>query len=318
VALSRHAAAPSEWGLHAGFSALPGVSGGALHDPLQPFETASRRFALGLLSKKMNKTKLDSTPDSQDDAMPRLPLIGVTACSRQIGLHPFHIAGDKYLRALAEGAGGLPLVIPALGELIDQQALLERLDGLLFTGSPSNVEPHHYQGAASEPGSHHDPARDRTTLPLIRAAVAAGVPLLGICRGFQEMNVAFGGSLHQKVHEAGPYADHREVPDEALEIQYGPRHALYIQPGGLLAGIGLPRQIEVNSLHGQGVERLAPGLRMEGLAPDGLIEAFSVEGAKTFALGVQWHPEWQFHSNPHSRALFQAFGDACRRRAERL
>ncbi|MFC0708699.1 gamma-glutamyl-gamma-aminobutyrate hydrolase family protein [Azorhizophilus paspali] len=249
--------------------------------------------------------------------MPCLPLIGVTACTRQIGSHPFHIAGDKYLRAVAEGAGGLPLIVPALGELIDREALLERLDGLLCTGSPSNVEPHHYRGAASASGTPHDPARDSTTLPLIRAAVAAGVPLLGICRGFQEMNVAFGGSLHQKVHEAGPYADHREVEDEALEIQYGPRHALHVQPGGLLDGMGLPRRIEVNSLHGQGIERLAPGLRTEGLAPDGLIEAFSVEGAKTFALGVQWHPEWQFHTNPCSQVLFQAFGDACRRRAER-
>jgi len=249
--------------------------------------------------------------------MPRQPLIGVTACTRQIGLHAFHIAGDKYLRAVTEGAGGLPLIVPALAGLVDVGALLERLDGLLCTGSPSNVEPVHYQGAASEPGTLHDPARDSTALPLIRGAVAAGVPLLGICRGFQEMNVAFGGSLHQKVHEVGPYADHREPAEESLEVQYGPRHPLHVQPGGLLDGIGLPRQVEVNSLHGQGIERLAPGLRIEGLAPDGLIEAFSVDCARTFALGVQWHPEWQLAGNPHSRALFRAFGDACRRRAER-
>ncbi|MFC2973228.1 gamma-glutamyl-gamma-aminobutyrate hydrolase family protein [Azotobacter bryophylli] len=247
----------------------------------------------------------------------RQPLIGVIACTKQIGLHSYHVAGDKYLRAVAEGAGGLPLVIPALGELIDQAELIQRLDGLLFTGSPSNVEPHHYQGPASAPGTLHDPARDRTTLPLIRAAVAAGVPLFGICLGFQEMNVAFGGSLHQKVHEAGPFMDHRESEEDALEVQYGPRHTLHVQPGGLLASLGLPREIQVNSVHGQGVERLGPGLRIEGLAPDGLIEALSVIDAQSFALGVQWHPEWQFQANPHYLRLFQAFGDACRQRAGR-
>ncbi|WP_137886008.1 gamma-glutamyl-gamma-aminobutyrate hydrolase family protein [Pseudomonas sp. 2FE] len=247
--------------------------------------------------------------------MSRLPLIGVIACFKQIGLHPHHIAGDKYVRAVAVGAGGLPLIIPSLAELIDQPTLLESLDGLLFTGSPSNVEPHHYSGPASAPGTHHDPERDRTTLPLIRAAVAAGVPLLGICRGFQEMNVAFGGSLYQKVDEVGPFMDHREPENEPLEVQYAPRHPLHVQPGGVLAGLGLPDEIHVNSIHGQGVERLAPGLRVEALAPDGLIESISVEGAKSFALGVQWHPEWQVRSNPEYLAIFQAFGDACRKRA---
>lgn len=245
--------------------------------------------------------------------MPRLPLIGVTACTKQIGHHAFHIAGDKYLRAAA--IAGTPLIIPALGELFDQTTLLDSLDGLLLTGSPSNVEPHHYQGPASEAGTPHDPMRDRTTLPLIRAAVAAGVPLFGICRGYQEMNVAYGGSLHQKVHEVGRYDDHRESPEDPVEVQYGVRHPLHVQPGGLLERCGLPARIEVNSVHGQGVERLGAGLRIEALAPDGLIEAFSVEDARTFALGVQWHPEWQVHRHPHYLALFEAFAQACRERA---
>ena len=249
--------------------------------------------------------------------MSRQPLIGVTACSKEIGLHPFHIVGDKYVRAIAVAAGGLPLVIPAMAELIDTASLLEHLDGLLLTGSPSNVEPHHYQGPASAPGSPRDPARDALTLPLIHAAVDAGVPLLGICRGFQEMNVAFGGSLHQRVHEAGPYMDHRENQDAPLEVQYGLRHPLHVQPGGLLEGLGLGPQFEVNSVHGQGVERLALGLRVEGLAPDGLVEAFSVEGARSFALGVQWHPEWQVAEHPAYLAIFRAFGAACRERAAR-
>lgn len=244
-----------------------------------------------------------------------LPLIGVTACTKQIGLHTFHIAGDKYLRAVVTGAGGLPLVIPALADLLDQPTLLARLDGLMFTGSPSNVEPHHYQGPPSAPGTAHDPDRDRTTLPLIRAAVDAGVPVLGICRGFQEMNVAMGGSLYQKVHEAGPFADHRERPDDPLDVQYAPSHVVHVQPGGVFERLGLPEQFQVNSLHGQGVERLAPGLRAEALAPDGLVEAFSVEGASVFAVGVQWHPEWQVRSNSNYLAIFNAFGDACRQRA---
>lgn len=248
--------------------------------------------------------------------MSQQPLIGVTACSRQIGLHPFHIAGDKYLRAVALGAAGLPLVIPAMAEVLDLPALLERLDGVLLTGSPSNVEPHLYQGPASAPGTAHDPARDALSLPLIRAALAAGVPLLGICRGFQELNVALGGSLYQNVHELGPYADHREPKDQPLEVQYAPRHSLHIEPGGVLAGLGLPARIEVNSIHAQGIERLAPGLRVEARAADGLIEAISLKDARSFALGVQWHPEWQVCANPVSLALFQAFGEACRARAQ--
>lgn len=249
--------------------------------------------------------------------MSQQPLIGVTACSKLIGQHPFHIVGDKYLRAVALGAGGLPLAIPAMPEVLDLTALLERLDGVLLTGSPSNVEPHHYQGPASAPGTPHDPARDGLTLPLIRAAVAAGVPLLGICRGFQEMNVAFGGSLHQRVHEAGPFMDHREDHEAPLEVQYGLRHPLLVQPGGLLDALGLGPQFEVNSVHGQGVERLGAGLRVEGVAPDGLIEAFSVADAPAFALGVQWHPEWRVTEHPAYLAIFRAFGDACRARAAR-
>lgn len=241
--------------------------------------------------------------------MARMPVIGVSACTTQIGHHLFHIAGDKYLRAAA--IAGLPMVIPALGSLTDRQALLESVDGLIFTGSPSNVEPHHYQGPASEAGTRHDPARDSTTLPLIREAVAAGIPVFGICRGFQEMNVAFGGSLYQKVHEAGPFRDHREQPDDPVDMQYGFRHPVHVQSGGLLADIGLAGEINVNSLHGQGVERLGPGLRIEALAPDGLIEAFSVEGAASFALGVQWHPEWQVHQHPEYLTLFEAFALAC-------
>lgn len=247
--------------------------------------------------------------------MSRQPIIGVSACTKQIGHNIYHTAGDKYLQAIIHVVNGLPVIIPALGEQLDQAFLLQQLDGLVFTGSPSNVEPHHYAGDASEPGTAHDAARDSTTLPLIKAAIAAGIPVLGICRGFQEMNVAFGGTLYQKVQDVAGYMDHREPEGLPADQQYGLRHALQVQPGGLLAGIGLPDETQVNSIHGQGVQRLAPGLHVEALAPDGLIEAFSVSGAKSFALGVQWHPEWQVRSNPNYLAIFQAFGEACRKKA---
>ena len=248
--------------------------------------------------------------------MSRLPLIGVTACSKQVGLHAYHISGDKYVRAVAVAAKGLPLIIPSLAELFEPANILDGRDGILFTGSPSNIEPYHYDGPASAPGTAHDPARDQSTLPLIRAAIAAGVPVLGICRGFQEMNVALGGSLHQKVHELPGMMDHREDDTQPLDVQYGPAHAVAITPGGVLASLGLPDTIQVNSIHSQGVDRLAPGLQVEATAPDGLIEAFSLKQGKAFAIGVQWHPEWQVSSNPYYLAIFQAFGDACRTRAK--
>ncbi len=233
-----------------------------------------------------------------------------------IGPHPFHAVGEKYARAVLDAADGLPLLVPALAEELRLDELLERLDGLVFSGSPSNVEPHHYEGPASRPGTLHDPARDATTLPLIRKAVRAGVPVLGICRGLQEVNVAFGGSLHQRVHEIPGHLDHRDDESQPLEVQYGPAHDVILEPGGVLRSLAGTERVRVNSLHWQGIERLGSGLAVEARAPDGLIEAFRVEGAARLALAVQWHPEWRVMENPLSRALFSAFGAACRDRAE--
>jgi putative glutamine amidotransferase len=226
------------------------------------------------------------------------------------------MVGEKYARAVMEAAGGAPLLIPALAEELRFDELLERLDGLLFTGSPSNVEPQRYRGPPSDPGTLHDPARDATTLPLIRKAVAAGVPVFGICRGFQEMNVAFGGTLHQKLHEVPGFLDHRDDEAQPLEVQYGPAHDVTLEPGGVLRSLASSDQVRVNSLHSQGIERLGDELAVEARAPDGVIEAFRVKHAGRFALAVQWHPEWQVMSNPFSRALFAAFGEASRERAQ--
>lgn len=197
--------------------------------------------------------------------MSRPPLIGVTACRQQLGKYSSHTAGDKYVEAAA--FAGMPVILPALEVPSEPAQLLASLDGLLFTGSPSNVEPRHYNGPASVEGTAHDVFRDRTTLPLLRAAIAQGVPVLCICRGFQELNVALGGSLHQRVQELPGYLDHREPQSEVLAVQYAPKHAVQVQPGGLLDSLGLPPGFEVNSLHSQGIDRLASDLRAEALAP---------------------------------------------------
>ena len=247
---------------------------------------------------------------------PGRPLIGIPADRRMVGDHPFHMVGEKYARAVLDAAGGVPLFIPSLAQELGFDELIERLDGLLFTGSPSNVEPHLYEGPPSDPGTLHDPARDATTLPLIRKAVSASVPIFGICRGFQEMNVAFGGTLHQKLHEVAGHLDHRDDTSQPLEVQYGPAHEVTLEPGGLLRSLTPATRIQVNSPRNQCIERLGSELAVEARAPDGVIEAFRVRDARGFAVAVQWHPEWKVMANPFSRALFAAFGQASRERAQ--
>jgi putative glutamine amidotransferase len=243
------------------------------------------------------------------------PLIGVPTCLVPHDGFGFHQAGDKYVDSVIDGAGGMPLLIPALGPRLDFDALLDGFDGLLITGSPSNVEPHHYGGPPPRPDCLRDPARDATTLPLIRRALDRAVPLLAICRGLQELNVALGGSLHQEVHELPGRADHRSDKAVPLAERYEPAHPVQLVPDGMLQRLlGGTATIRVNSLHGQAIDRLADNLVVEALAPDGTIEAVSVGDASGFALAVQWHPEWRLLENPTSRRLFAAFGAACRAR----
>lgn len=232
-----------------------------------------------------------------------------------LGSQAYHVAGEKYLTAALDAAGAIPVIVPAIGRELNLDGLFESLHGLLFMGSPSNVEPHRYQGEPSTAGTLHDPHRDETTLPLIPRAVAAGVPVLGICRGFQEFNVAFGGTLWQKLQEVPGFLDHRESPEQPLETQYAPVHEIMLTPGGLLQRLaGGATSVRVNSLHSQGVRELGKGLSVEARASDGVIEAFRVSAAPQFALAVQWHPEWRVLENEFSRALFAEFGAACRER----
>lgn len=243
------------------------------------------------------------------------PLVGIPADRRILEPHPFHMVGEKYLAAIIDAADALPLITPALAESVDIDELLQRLDGVFLTGSYSNVEPHHYQGESSDAGTLHDPHRDAVTLPLANRALETGVPLLAVCRGFQELNVALGGTLHQKVHEVSGYHNHLENKDDPLDVQYGPSHPVHLAEGSLLRELAGSDTAMVNSLHAQGVAKLASGVSVEAVADDGLIEAFRVDEAPGFALAVQWHPEWKVMGNELSKAIFKAFGDACRVRA---
>jgi putative glutamine amidotransferase len=233
-----------------------------------------------------------------------------------------HWVQEQYIRAVIDGAGGVPVLLPALGEEIATSSIVERLDGLLFTGGRSNVEPHHYNGAPARANNMADPRRDATTLPLIRRAVDEGIPLLAICRGHQELNVALGGSLHQYVHELPGMNDHRAPRGETTDIRYAHAHSVRLTRGGLLARLAEAEEAEVNSLHGQAIDRLASGLAVEATAPDGLVEGVRVPDSPAFAVGVQWHPEWFIAEwgigrDPFARALFAAFGEAARERGRR-
>lgn len=238
------------------------------------------------------------------------PLIGVT-CERAFADgYYWHRVEQHYPIAVVEAVGGIPVLIPALAAKLDKTALLQRLDGLLLTGGASNIEPDLYGHLSEQSDSPRDRVRDETVLALISRTIELGVPVLGICRGLQEMNVALGGTLHQRVHKVTGKFDHREDEQASIERQYGVAHRVSLQAGGLLAALSNHTEVEVNSVHGQGIDRLAPGLRIEALAPDGLIEAVSLPSATAFTCAVQWHPEWFEQTTPFCRALLAAFGAA--------
>lgn len=248
------------------------------------------------------------------EAAPR-PFVGVSACLKSRDGGFFHSVSRRYVDAMVIGVDAIPVLLPAIGAAQDVEGLLARLDGILFTGSPSNVDPCHYDGPPPREDNEADPDRDATTLPLIRAAIERGLPILAICRGFQELNVALGGSLHQHVQELPGRFDHRSDKTKPIADRFLPCHPIRVRQAGRLAPILAPGEdglMMVNSLHGQGLDRLAPPLVVEAEALDGTIEAVSMPEAKGFVIGVQWHPEYAPVDDPHSKRLFEAFGDAVR------
>ncbi len=242
-----------------------------------------------------------------------LLIVGVPACSKIVNGEPQHATPTRYGAALLGAAGAIPILLPPVGA--PMLAVLDRIDGLLLSGSPSNVDPALYGTDPSLTPGKHDRFRDETTLPLAREALRRGMPLLAICRGIQELNVAMGGSLHQQVHQLAGRADHRAGEGELGHL-FRLKHTVRLS--GHLAALVGQEEVMVNSLHEQALDRIADGLAVEAVAEDGTVEAVRVRDAAAFAFGVQFHPEWHWASDEASRAIFAAFGEACRRyRAER-
>jgi putative glutamine amidotransferase len=239
-------------------------------------------------------------------------MIGISCCTKTFGAFgmPNHAASNTYVRATDLVVGGVPVLIPANGHKADIATLLARLDGLIFTGSRSNVHPDNYDGPAHAPETPEDAERDAVTLPLIRAAVTAGIPVLAICRGMQEMNVALGGSLHQRLQDLPDHIDHSTPMSPISKVRTGKSHAVAVTAGGWLHRIARAERISVNSLHNQGVNRLAPGLVIDAQAADGTVEAVHVLRSPGFAVGVQWHPEYDWDHDAISRGIFAAFAEA--------
>ena len=244
------------------------------------------------------------------------PLVGISCCTKLFGTYgmPNHAASDTYVRAVDQVVQAVSVLVPANGDDADVETLIARLDGVILTGSRSNVQPRLYQGPPHAEGTPEDAKRDGMTMRLIRAAVANGIPVLAICRGMQELNVALGGSLHQRLQDLDGRMDHSTPLHANARIRTGKAHAVRVVPGSWLHRVAGCGSIAVNSLHNQGIDRLAPGLVVEATAADGTIEAVRLADAAALTVGVQWHPEYDFGADAVSRGIFAAFGQAVRRR----
>ncbi|MCX7890077.1 MAG: gamma-glutamyl-gamma-aminobutyrate hydrolase family protein [Rhodobacteraceae bacterium] len=239
------------------------------------------------------------------------PVVGIIGNSYMMNdRFPVHAGGTINSSAVAEVARCLPLVIPTDPRFVSVAELLEVCDGFMLTGGRPNVHPEEYGEEPTEAHGAFDRARDAITLPLIRACIDRGQPFIGICRGFQEVNVALGGTLHPEIRELPGRTNHRMPPDATLEEQFALRHAVTFREGGVFHRLLGTTRVMTNTLHGQGLKRIAAGVDVEGFADDGTPEALVVRGAPGFTLSVQWHPEWNAANDPVSRPLFEAFGAA--------
>ena len=250
--------------------------------------------------------------------MTRKPVIAITADHMMIrDILPAAAVYDIYTDAVIHAANALPWIVPPVAEYLDVDALLDRVDGIVFTGARSNIQPYRYQGEVAPENTVQDPQRDATTLPLIPRVIDAGVPMLCICRGFQELNVALGGTLHQDVPGLPGKLNHFAPEDWSIEKRFAPAHDILIERNSELAKLSAAKSVRVNSIHEQGIDRLAGGLDVEARAPDGIIEAVRVRDSKAFTAGVQWHPEWDWRSHSLNAKIWAAFGAACQNRRQR-
>ena len=241
------------------------------------------------------------------------PVVGIIGNAQLINnQYPAHAGGRMNSEAVAEVAGCLPLLIPADPRIVSVGELLEACAGFLFTGGRPNVHPEEYGEEATEAHGAFDRCRDAVALPLIRACVERGQPVLGICRGFQEINVALGGSLHPEIRDLPGRMNHRMPPDATLEEKFALRHRVRVTPGGVFHRLFGATEVMTNTLHGQGIKRPGARIQIDGWAQDDTPEALYVRDAPGFTLAVQWHPEWNAAQDPVSRPLFSAFGDAVR------
>ena len=243
------------------------------------------------------------------------PLVAVSTDTKQFENYLWHSTPEQYLEAAISAAGVLPVLVPSFGGRLDLDSLLASVDGVMLTGSKSNVDPELYGGERSEQNGPYDPRRDATTLPLIRKAIEQGIPLLAICRGIQELNVALGGTLATEIQEREGMLDHRAPESPSQDERFAIRQPVSIKAGSCLADVLGPGEVMVNSVHRQAIDRLGSNLQVEAVASDGTVEAVSVRNARAFAMGVQWHPEYWAKSDKASGRIFKAFGEAVRAHA---
>lgn len=241
------------------------------------------------------------------------PVVGIIGNTHFVNdTYEVQAVGVMNVKAVADVTGGLPLIVPADPRYVDIRDLIEACDGFVFTGGRPNVHPSYYGEEETPAHGDFDHCRDQLVLDLIQTSVQRGQPVLGICRGFQEFNVAFGGTLYPEIRDLPGRMNHRMPPDGTIEEKFALRHEITLPSDGVFAQVFGSDKVMVNSLHGQGIKDAGQKIVIEGFAPDGTPEAIYVKDAPGFALAVQWHPEWNAENDPVSRPLFTAFGDACR------